>query len=78
MRPISGRSLLDDVAITYPTGSTPEPTILRDYNVLGTPATTFVTPIGDVVERWNGRLTGSQLTKKIEKLIGVSAASCSS
>jgi thiol-disulfide isomerase/thioredoxin len=65
--------LLDDLAITYPTGSTPDTKIVRDYEVLGTPATYFITPSGDIVERWNGFLTGSQLTKKIEELIGVSA-----
>ena len=66
-------SLLDDLAITYPAGSTPDANIIRDYKVLGTPATYFITPGGDIVERWNGFLTGKQLTNKIDGLIDVSA-----
>ncbi|MGD8969590.1 MAG: DUF3179 domain-containing (seleno)protein, partial [Anaerolineae bacterium] len=68
-------TLLDDLAITYPAGSTPDAKIVRDYKVLGTPATYFVTASGDIVERWNGFLTGDQLTKRIEELIEVSAGS---
>jgi hypothetical protein len=34
-----------------------------------------VTASGDIVERWNGFLTGDQLTKRIEELIEVSAGS---
>jgi thiol-disulfide isomerase/thioredoxin len=68
-------TLLDDLAITYPAGSTPDAGIVRDYRVLGTPATYFITPGGDIVERWNGFLTGNQLTKRVEELIEVSAGS---
>ena len=68
-------ALLDDLAITYPTGSTPDANMIRDYQVLGTPATYFITPGGDIVERWNGFLTSNQLTKKIDELIAVSAGS---
>jgi thiol-disulfide isomerase/thioredoxin len=68
-------ALLEDLAITYPVGSTPDARVVRDYQVLGTPATYFVTPGGDIVERWNGFLTGDQLTKRIEDLIEVSDGS---
>ncbi len=68
-------SLLDDLAITYLAGSTPDANTIRDYKVLGTPATYFITPGGDIVERWNGFLTGKQLTNKIDELIDVSAGS---
>jgi thiol-disulfide isomerase/thioredoxin len=62
-------ALLDDLAITYPTGSALDAQIVRDYQVLGTPATYFVSPGGDIVERWNGTLTADQLTQRIEELI---------
>jgi hypothetical protein len=68
-------ALLDELAITYPAGSTPDATVVRDYKVLGTPATYFITPSGDIVERWNGFLTGNQLTRKIEELMEVSQGS---
>jgi thiol-disulfide isomerase/thioredoxin len=67
--------LLDDLAITYPAGSTPDAKIVRDYEVLGTPATYFITPSGEIVDRWSGLLTGNQLAKRIDKLIEVSASS---
>ncbi len=68
-------SLLEDLAITYPAGSTPDARTIRDYQVLGIPATYFITPVGDVVERGDGILTRDQLTTKIETLIEVSVDS---
>ena len=66
-------ALLDDLGITYPTGSTPDAKIIRDHKVLGTPAIYFITPGGHIVERWNGFMTGNQLSKRIDELIDVSA-----
>ena len=66
-------SLLDALAITYPAGSTPDANMVRDYRVLGTPNTLFIRPGGDITERWNGLLTGNQLTRKSEELIEISA-----
>jgi thiol-disulfide isomerase/thioredoxin len=68
-------TLLEELEITYPAGSTPDAKIVRDYKVLGTPATYFVTPEGEIVERWNGFLTGDQLNKRIEELMEVSRGS---
>ena len=39
-----GRALLKDLQITYPAGTTPDSVILREYKVLGTPATFYFTP----------------------------------
>jgi thiol-disulfide isomerase/thioredoxin len=72
---VDAQELLDDLAITYPAGSTPDSTIVRDYKILGTPATTFVAPSGDVVERWNGLLSGDRLASGIEDLISFSLTS---
>jgi thiol-disulfide isomerase/thioredoxin len=65
-------ALLEDLGITYPAGSTPDATVVRNYRVLGTPATYFVTPGGEILERWSGLLSGDQLTERIEELIEVS------
>jgi hypothetical protein len=65
-------ALLDDLAVTYPVGSTPDAQIVRDYKVLGTPVTYFVTPGGEIVERWNGFLTRDQLANRIRELIEAS------
>jgi hypothetical protein len=45
---------------------------LREYKVLGTPATYFLTPSGKVVDQWNGLLSGAQIREKIEALLETS------
>ena len=65
-------ALLDELAVTYPAGTTSDPMILRDYKVLGTPATIFLKPNGEVAEQWNGLLTGEQLQDKIRALLDAS------
>jgi thiol-disulfide isomerase/thioredoxin len=62
-------ALLSQSAVTFPAGSTPDVTIMRDYRVLGTPATYFFTPDGEVVQQWNGFLTRGQLDENIEALL---------
>jgi thiol-disulfide isomerase/thioredoxin len=69
-----GRALIDDLDITYPAGTTPDSAILREYRVLGTPATYFFTPSGRVTDQWNGLLNGAQLRDKIDELLEASGA----
>jgi thiol-disulfide isomerase/thioredoxin len=61
-------ALLDQLKITYPAGSTPDDTIMRDYKVLGTPATYFFKPDGEILQQWNGFLTKDQIEGYIETL----------
>jgi len=70
-----GRALLDELEITYPAGSTPDPQILRDYDVLGTPTTHFVTPSGESIQRRTGPMSEDQLQENIEALIEASGGS---
>jgi thioredoxin-like negative regulator of GroEL len=69
-----GRVLLEALQITYPAGTTPDGTILREYKVLGTPATYYFAPDGRVVDRWNGLLSAAQMREKIEELLQASGA----
>jgi thiol-disulfide isomerase/thioredoxin len=62
-------ALLDELEITFPAGSTPDASVLRDYKVLGTPATYFFRPDGEVIQQWNGFLGGDQLEEYIETLL---------
>ena len=62
-------ALLDELEITFPTGNTPDATIMRDYQVLGTPATYFFKPNGEITQQWNGFLTKKQLDDNIEALL---------
>jgi len=62
-------ALLDQLDITYPAGATSDSSIMRDYKVLGTPATYFFRPDGEVVQQWNGLLGERQLEGFIEDLL---------
>ncbi|NIO68871.1 MAG: DUF3179 domain-containing protein [Anaerolineae bacterium] len=68
-------ALLDELQITYPAGATADVTVMRDYKVLGTPATYFFKPNGEIIQQWNGFLTGDQLNGYIETLLEASASS---
>ena len=68
-------TLLDQLEITFPAGSTPDATIMRDYKVLGTPATYFIRADGEILQQWNGFLTGDQLNENVEALIVASGGS---
>ena len=70
-----GRALLDELGITFPAGTTPDVKIMRDYKVLGTPATYFLKPNGEIIQQRNGLLGESQLNGFIEALIEASAGS---
>ncbi len=66
-------TLLSDLSITIPAGATSQVQIMKDYRVLGTPATYFMKPDGEIVKQHNGILTGDQLSDTIEALIETSA-----
>jgi len=70
-----GLALLDDLEITYPTGATSDATVMRDYRILGTPTTLFITPDGEVVRRRHGIFTEGQLSGFIDALLEASADS---
>jgi len=69
------RALLDELEITFPAGTTSDATVMRDYRVLGTPATFFIKPDGEIIQRWNGMLTEDQLNGHIEGLLDASSGS---
>ncbi len=70
-----GLSLLDELDITYPAGSTSDSNVIGDYKVLGTPTTLFITPDGEVVRRRHGIFTEGQLSEFIEALLEASYSS---
>ena len=65
----AGRELLDELEITYPAGSTPDQSVLRDYQVLGTPTTHFMLPSGESIERLTGAVGEGRLRNNVQKLI---------
>ena len=66
-----GLALLELLDITYPAGTTADAMILRDFRVLGTPATIFLSPNGEIHQQWNGLIVGQQLRDSIDALLEV-------
>ncbi len=70
-----GRALLRELAITYPAGTTFDSGVVRAYQVLGMPTTYFISPKGEVVQKWTGLLTRAKFTELVEALLAASAQS---
>jgi thiol-disulfide isomerase/thioredoxin len=70
-----GQALVQELGITYPTGTTSNADLVRNYQILGMPTTYFITPDGEIVRTWTGLLTEDKLAELVEELIDVSAGS---
>jgi thiol-disulfide isomerase/thioredoxin len=68
----AGRALLQDVGVTYPTGTTANAEVMRAYEVIGMPTTLFISPDGEIVERWTGLLTKDKMEELVQELIEAS------
>jgi len=69
-----GRALLQEVGATYPAGATDNGDVMRAYQVIGMPTTLFITPDGEIVERWTGLLTKDKMEELVQELIDASAS----
>ena len=67
-------NLMSELGVTYPLGTTFQTSILRDYQILGMPATVFITPRGTIVRTWNGVLDKNGLLDLVEELEEASEA----
>jgi thiol-disulfide isomerase/thioredoxin len=70
-----GRDLLQEVGVTYPAGTTANADVMRAYQVIGMPTTLFISPDGEIVERWTGLLTRDKMVELVEELLEASATS---
>jgi thiol-disulfide isomerase/thioredoxin len=70
-----GQALVQELGITYPTGTTSNTDLVQDYQILGMPTTYFVTPGGEIVRTWTGLLTEDKLAELVEELLDASAGS---
>jgi thiol-disulfide isomerase/thioredoxin len=68
-------ALLDELDINFLTASTDDFNAVSGYKVFGTPATYFIAPDGEVVEKWVGFLSKEQVIENIENLLGHSSSS---
>ena len=67
-----GKALLSELGIGYPAGSTPDASVIAQYEVFGMPATLFIMPDGTVFNSWTGILTKEKLTELAEELLEAS------
>src|SRR5918992_240986 len=63
-----GQALLEELKVTYPTGTTFDANVVRDYQVLGMPTTLFIKPNGEVIRNWTGLLNQQKLEELVEEL----------
>jgi thiol-disulfide isomerase/thioredoxin len=70
-----GQALVQELGITYLTGTTADPAVVRGYPLLGMPTTYFVTPEGQIHRRWTGLLTAEKLSELVQELLDASAGS---
>lgn len=64
-----GQSLVEDLNLTFPTGSTLQRDVVNRYRILGMPSTVFITADGKVLRKWDGALTREKLEELVQQLI---------
>lgn len=67
-----GKELVQELGVTYPTGTTFDSKVVREYRVLGMPTTVFLTPDGKVVTTWTGLLTRGKMVELFDQLLKAS------
>lgn len=66
-----GMALMRELAVTYPSGSTEDGGVVRDYQIMGMPTTVFLAPDGRIVSQHTGLLTEDQLRQQVAELIAL-------
>ena len=67
-----GKELLKELGITYPSGSTEDDEVIRDYGISNMPTTFFITSNGEIQRKWAGILNEDKLVELVEDLIAAS------
>ena len=67
-----GRALAGELGVTYPLGTTRDPSLLQGFWVLGIPTTVFITPAAEIVRQWTGIMDASSMMKIVDELVAVS------
>ena len=67
-----GRALVQQLGVTYPTGTTSDSSVVREYQITGMPSTFFIKPNGEVARKWTGLLTEEKLAELAEDLLNAS------
>ncbi|MGC9350339.1 MAG: DUF3179 domain-containing (seleno)protein [Anaerolineae bacterium] len=64
--------LMEELGLTFPTGTTPEPTVIQSYRITGIPTTLYFRPNGELFDRSSGLTGADALREQIQALIAVS------
>jgi len=67
-----GMASVEELDLTFPVGSTPEISVLRDYGVTGVPMLLFFTPSGEQVDGFTGAMGEEAMARTIENLLEAS------
>lgn len=67
-----GLQLIEDLNVTFPTGSTRDRELVRQFKVLGMPSTTFIKPDGTILRKWDGALTRGKMEELVLQLVEAS------
>ena len=62
--------LLDETGVTFPAGYDPDRAVATDYGLRGMPTTVFVDAAGRVADVAHGRLSASDLDRRLARLTG--------
>lgn len=63
------KDLLEELEITYPTGSTTDSNVMSKYRVFGMPTTVFIDADGKISKNWGGALNLDVLRKETNKIL---------
>ena len=69
-----GKTLLEELGITFPAGYTDDEDIVKKYRVLGIPATAFITADGDLYRLWQGPLNEEKLAEITEEMLAATSS----
>jgi thiol-disulfide isomerase/thioredoxin len=67
-----GLALIEDQGLTFPMGTTPDASVLRDYRITGVPTMLFFTPTGEVIDRFTGAMGSDAMVRAVEDLLAAS------
>ena len=68
----TGRGLIKALNISYPTGSTEDASVVREYGVFSMPTTVFITAEGKVFRKWSGILNKGKLVEIATDMLALS------
>ena len=67
-----GRDLFERLEVMYPTGTTFDQNVVREYEVLSMPSTFFITSDGKIFRKWSGLLNKAKLTEITNAMLAAS------